>query len=142
MFCEFDKNDIHKNYTYIFSDQHCYSIKGIDYLRVDYEKHGKEYVKDKYEKKGLRKMTFCPVEFDQKFEFNKTGMVSINTVTGDYVKFKTNKLSDDVKDAAEKYYLQHVFKNVNEEDPRYNSLHFYEVLKYMLRENSDLSHKL
>ena len=61
MFCKFDKNKIHKNYTFIFAHR---SVDGSH--DSFYELNGKEYVANRDKEDGLRSMFLDNVEFDKK----------------------------------------------------------------------------
>ena len=135
MFYEFDKNDIHKDHTYIF-----------DTCRVDdehyYELNGKEYVANIDETGETRSLFLTNVEFDKRFESPKSLFMRTNPETGEYKNYYESRLGKDLEMAHLKFHrLKYIHENVNKEDPRYKTFYFYEVLKYGLSENC-LIHKL
>ena len=137
MFYEFDKNDIHKDHTYIFA--HRCELGTDDQF---YNLNGKEYVANRDEEDGLRSMYLSDVEFDKKFEIPKSFFMRTNPETGEYETYRESELGHKLNDAHVKFHcLKYIHENVNKEDPRYKSFHFYEVLKYGLSENC-LIHKL
>ena len=137
MFYEFDKNDIHKDHTYIFAHRcEC----GTD--EKFYTLNGKEYVANRDEEDGLRSMILSDVEFDKKFESPKSLFMRTDPETGEYKNYSKSELVCELEEAHDKFhFLKYIHENVNKEDPRYNSFNFYEVLKYGLSENC-LIHKL
>ena len=138
MFYEFDKNDIHKDHTYIFAHRCEY---GFD--DQFYELNGKEYVAYRDEKDGLRSMFLSDVEFDKKFESPKSLFMRTDPETGEYENYRESELGCELEVAHVKFHrLKYIHENVNKEDPRYKSYYLYEVLKYSLHENWDLIHKL
>ena len=138
MFYEFDKNDIHKDHTYIFDHRCKY---GTD--EHFYELNGKEYVANRDEKGGLRTMFLFNVQFDKKFESPKSLFMRTDPETGEYDSYYESELGCELERANTHFHrLKYIHENVNKEDPRYQSYHFYEVLKYMLYETWELTHKL
>ena len=138
MFYEFDKNDIHKDHTYIFA--HRCELGTDDSF---YEINGKEYVANRDEEDGLRTMYLYGVEFDKKFESPKSLFRRTNPETGEYGTYYESQLGNDLNKAhAEFLRLKYMHENVNKEDPRYKTFYFYKVLKYGLYESGGLNHKL
>ena len=136
MFYEFDKNDIHKDHTYIFA----YNCEASD--DKFYTLNGKDYLEDRDEKDEIRSMILTHVEFDKKFERPKYPFRRIDPETGEYKNYNESELGSDLYTAHVNFHrLKYIHENVNKEDPRYKSYDFYEVLKYGLSENC-LIHKL
>ena len=136
MFFEFDKNDIHKDHTYIFA----YNCKFSD--DKFYTLNGKDYLEDRDEKDEIRSMILTDVEFDKRFERPKNLFMRIDPETGEYEGYYESQLGEDLEQAHVNFHrLKYIHENVNKEDPRYKSYNFYEVLKYGLSENC-LVHKL
>ena len=135
MFYEFDKNDIHKDHTYIFDT--C-SLDEEHY----YELNGKEYVSNRGETGETRSLFLTNVEFDKRFESPKSLFMRTNPETGEYENYRESYLGRDLLEAHDKFdRLKYIYENVHKEDPRYKSFYFYEFLKYGLSENC-LIHKL
>ena len=136
MFYEFDKNDIHKDHTYIFDT--C-SLDEEHY----YELNGKEYVANRDETGETRSLFLTNVEFDKRFESPKSLFMRTNPETGKYESYYESQLGNDLNEVHDKFHrLKYIHENVNKEDPRYKTFYFYEVLKYGLYESGGLNHKL
>ena len=136
MFYEFDKNDIHKDHTFIFD---CCS----DYYQHCYELNGKEYIANRDKTGGLRCMFLTDVEFDNKQVKPENIFMRTDPEIGEYENYYESELGRDLVDAHSKFHrLKYIYENVNKKDPRYKSFNFCEVLKYMLFETGELTHKL
>ena len=136
MFFEFDKNDIHKDHTFVFS----YNCEVSD--DKFYTLNGKDYLEDRDEKEEIRSMILTNVEFDKKFERPRDLFMRIEPETGENETYPVSKLGRELNEVHLKFHrLKYVHENVNKEDPRYKSYYFYEVLKYGLSENCFI-HKL
>ena len=118
MFYEFDKNDIHKDHTYIFAHICEYGTHSSYY-----ELNGKEYVANRDEKDGLRSMFISNVKFDKKIERPKSLFMRTDPETGEYEKYYESELERELEVAHVKFHhLKYLNENVNKEDPRYETL--------------------
>ena len=141
MFCEFDKNDIHKDYTFIFAHRSIYGFHNSFY-----KLNGKEYValtEKNDEKHELRSMFLTRVEFDKKYESPESLFMRFDPETNEYDRCYESELEREVdKSHYELAYKKYLLENINRKDPRYKLSDFCKILQYGLFEEEGLIHQL
>ena len=142
IFRKFDKNDIHKNYTFIFahrcklgSHDRYYEINGEDYLRYHEDEDKRKY--------KIKTMFLSWAEFDENFKYPKSLFIRLDPDTNEYDTCYESEFEREVNVAYYKLHRKkYLLEKVDKKDPRYRSHYFYNVLKNVLFEEEDLRHEL